>query len=135
MDYVGMEQNITLQQEVERLKGAVANLEEGRQALMLNKDEAVAEVRSLRTKLESFQAQVREVAIRVAKENDWCADGLNDVLRELNLPTYKPKWRVELTITVVAADDYDARDLVSELLAGADVEDYDISSYAEEVED
>jgi hypothetical protein len=135
MDYMGMEQNITLQQEVARLKGEVANLEQGRQALILNKDEAVAEARTLRLKLESFQAQVRDVAIRVAKENDWCVDGLNDVLGELSLPAYQPKWRVELTVTVVAADDYDARDLVSELLSGAAVEDYDISSYAEEVED
>jgi hypothetical protein len=127
----------TLVREVDRLAVEVVNLQAGRTALLEAKDEAVrlrneavAEAGVEKGKLNRFQAQVREVAIRVAQENDWCNGGLNDVLEELGLPKYTPKWTVTATMVVEAEDAYDAQSLVEDALGGSDkITDIDVPTY------
>ena len=49
---------------------------------------------------EAFRTQVRDVAIRVAEEQGWCDDGLNDVLDELGLdPKEFPRQRITVKVT------------------------------------
>ena len=53
--------------------------------------------------LAEYKAQVREAAIRVAKENNLCREGLNKELKALGLApvekTYKSSFWVEFTVT------------------------------------
>ncbi len=50
------------------------------------------------TALDEYKKLVRRVAIRVAKEQSWCDDGLNKVLEELFLPK-KQTFRVPVEVT------------------------------------
>lgn len=67
---------------------------------------------------ERFREQVRDVAIRVADENNWCDNGLNEVLAELNLAPKEREFEVtvtvtaqqERTITITAIDEDDAQE-------------------------
>jgi hypothetical protein len=44
------------------------------------------------SELDRYKRKVREVAIRVADEQGWCNEGLNEVLEELDLdPFYKTR--------------------------------------------
>lgn len=72
--------------------------------------------------LERYKTKVREVAIRVADEQSWCDQGLNDVLEELglepNLHTYRVTVRVvlhqEVTVEIQAGNREDVEQLVDE---------------------
>lgn len=71
-------------------------------------------------KLDEFKVQVRDAAIEVREENDWCIDGLNDVLRSLNLPEYNPKKYVEFKIRLLVEgydEDDDARTAAEDYIA------------------
>lgn len=47
---------------------------------------------------EEFRVKVRDVAIRVARQQDWCDEGLNDVLEELGLPRKTQAYDVEVDV-------------------------------------
>lgn len=49
---------------------------------------------------ERFETQVRDMAIRLYHEGQWCFDGLNSHLSELGLAEYTPGFTVEATLTV-----------------------------------
>lgn len=69
-----------------------------------------------------FRKQVREVAIRVAEEQNWCDQGLNEVLDELGLDRKEIEYNVtvnvtlhaSVTIPITAPSVHDARDLANE---------------------
>lgn len=65
-----------------------------REARQLRGELATAE-----QQLEAFQVQVRDVAIRVAQDQNWCDQGLNEVLEELGLPRKSSRYRVSVTVT------------------------------------
>lgn len=76
-----------------------------REALVRDLDVARAEAASLRRDIGTIRAQsdvfrdkVRVVAIRVAGEQGWCTEGLNDVLDELGLDPHVTKWQVEVHV-------------------------------------
>lgn len=54
---------------------------------------------TMRQQHEAFREQVREVAIRVAGEQEWCDPGLNGVLRELGLPEKVVAFKVAIQVT------------------------------------
>lgn len=91
-----------------------------------------------RQTLTKFKAQVRETAIRLAKENDVCDDGLNDFLSELGLPEKDEEYHVTVTFRNIEAADGDAAEAkVRAALSGAkDISDdapeydYTLSRYA-----
>jgi hypothetical protein len=65
------------------------------------------------TEHEAFKQQVREVAIRVAEEQTWCDNGLNEVLDELGLDRKeKPRYEVEVTVTYRFEFDHDDENLL-----------------------
>lgn len=91
-------------------------------------DESQREASSLRDRLneareqhEAFRTQVRDVAIRVADEQDWCVNGLNEVLDELDLPKRTREYEVQvevkqtITVTVEAVDEEEAQEKVEEM--------------------
>lgn len=49
--------------------------------------------------LEEYKAQVRETAIRVARDQNWCRDGLNAELKSLGLDPIEKGFTTELTVT------------------------------------
>ena len=97
-------------------------------------DENLRRERAVKHELEEFRTKVREVAIRVAEEMDWCNDGLNEVLEELGLPKLVTQWRVTVEVIVVDQSDEDeARDVVHDLLwsASDNIYDFDITDVEE----
>lgn len=81
------------------LAATVASLKQAQQALMTERQVAA-----------EFADQVREVAIRVADEQSWCTERLNDVLDELGLdarenPLYVFTVNVEYTVRGRRNDD------------------------------
>lgn len=83
-------------------------------------------------KLEVFKDQVREVAIRVADEQNWCRDGLNGVLEELELPEHNPRKYVEFKIRLLvegqnADDEDDAEQAARDYLENVVVYDEDVT--------
>lgn len=83
--------------------------------------------------LEAYKEQVREVAIRVADDQGWCRDGLNETLEELGLKKFVKKYLVTVQVKVIVEDpdvddDYDARseaqDFVNAQLSSNDDETY-----------
>lgn len=84
------------------------------------------EARKIRRELELFKKQVRDVAITVRDENDWCIEGLNGVLEELGLPEYNPKKYVEFKIRLLVEghdDDDDARTAAEDFIANIGYDD------------
>jgi hypothetical protein len=94
--------------------------------------------------LAAYKIQVREVAIRVAEEQDWCNEGLNEVLTELGLDGVTRSYRVpvELTATQTVYIDVEAIDIdhavsqvednytSSDLAQEADGDDWSVSDYS-----
>lgn len=83
----------TMQKQIEDLRAALdaRTAEVGEQRVRAN---------DLNTSLIAFQQQVREVAIRVADEQSWCDDGLNEVLEELGLDKKEPpEYDIEVHVT------------------------------------
>lgn len=73
-----------------------------------------ADLARVSREFEAFKNEVRDVAIRVADEQDWCRTGLNGVLEELGLKRYTKRFRVKLVVEIDIEDDdidddYDAR--------------------------
>lgn len=97
------------------------------------------ELARTRSELDAFKAQVREVAIRVADEQDWCNPGLNAVLDELGLPKKVTRFKVPVTVTasqqvwveVDADDEDDALDQVerSDVRDAIDRNDWEINDW------
>lgn len=73
-----------------------------------------------RRALDTFRAEVRTVAIRVAEEQGWCDEGLNDVLAELGMEPKETEWEVEVEVTarqtvtvrVTAKDEAEAQEKI-----------------------
>lgn len=64
----------------------------------------------MNAELEEYKERVRKEAIRVAQEQEWCDDGLNQALRNLDLPE-KKNFRVPVQVIsrrVVFAEVIDA---------------------------
>jgi hypothetical protein len=102
--------------------------------------ELTAQTERLQQQLENFREQVRKEAIRVARQQDWCDNGLNETMDNLGLPHVTDEDRLmpgkaeivlrlyrTATIDVVgAADDDDVYERAgglseSEVLAAANV--------------
>jgi hypothetical protein len=72
--------------------------------------------------LERFRTEVRDTAIRVAGENSWCDQGLNEVLSELGLDPKTTEWTVEVavvamqtvSVTITAGSESEAEERVIE---------------------
>lgn len=69
-------------------------------------------------KLARFRAQVREVAIRTAERQDWCDDGLNEVLTELGL---EPVGRTRL-VRVSVEVEVDREQVADEAVDGVEAD-------------
>lgn len=63
--------------------------------------------------LDSYKAEVRKEAIRVAARQNWCDDGLNETLRNLGLPE-KKTYRIPVTLTETRTVFLSIRDAESE---------------------
>lgn len=75
------------------------------------RDEARRHAAAALRQLESFKQRVRETAIEVHKEQEWCREGLNERLEQLGLDPYSPTFCVTALVTVtgtVEADDRNA---------------------------
>jgi len=85
--------------------------------------------------LNEFKEQVRETAIEVAAEQDWCTDGLNRVLGDLGLPTHSQEFEVSVLVRFYFRGTTDepepSQDWVSNSLSGLDNveldEDWEVS--------
>lgn len=83
-----------------------------------------AELASERAASRDFQKLVRDTAIRVAEEQSWCDQGLNEVLEELGLEPKNKTYRV--TVRVFAYQDVETEiSAASENQAGEMALDYD----------
>jgi hypothetical protein len=104
---------------------------------MATKAQLEAEVKSLRRKAAEFdlyKAKVRDKAIEVANEQEWCRDGLNEALEDLGLtkvPTYMRRTAViSVTYTYDPTSDEDAGGEISHLVIGANrFTDYEIEAW------
>jgi hypothetical protein len=83
---------MTLTQQLEEVQRQKAALEQRLQ-------EEHFRVVNAQTTLDSFRDQVREKAIEVAKENNFCNGGLNEVLEELGLQPLPSVFTVEIEFT------------------------------------
>lgn len=80
--------------------------------------------------LQDFRRRVRDKAIEVAAEQDWCRPGLNEVLRDLGLPEHDPRFKVPLRVRayqtvwveVSASDEEDAIEEAEHNLGEGDLE-------------
>lgn len=84
--------------EAEALRREVANLRsrEGGTATA----EANARLAMLRDQYESFQRDVRDLAIQKAGELGWCRSGLNEALEQLGLEPHSDLYRVPVEVIV-----------------------------------
>jgi multidrug efflux pump subunit AcrA (membrane-fusion protein) len=100
---------------------------------------------SARSELDAFKAQVREVALEAKKENNWCDDGFNSVMQELELEPLPHTIVIEIevratqTVTVeLTSNDLDemTEEAAREHIEGGNVDFSDlITSYNWEYED
>lgn len=87
--------------EVSKLAEELAEARASNEQQTERRDELLLQLRSVQDELTRFRRRVRDTAIRVADENGWCDDGLNDVLTELDLEPKAPPVRsfaVEVTL-------------------------------------
>jgi hypothetical protein len=84
----------TIVQQAEQLAAAA---DEGA-ALQARLNSEGQESARLRNRYRAFQAQVRDLAIKTHRDEDWCLDGLNAALKELGLAEYEPRTEYEVTV-------------------------------------
>ena len=103
--------------------GMVAELQEELRQAKVEAGQRQELLRQRAREFEAFRRQVREVAIRVAKEMSWCNDGLNEVLDELGLVNYTPRYAVNMVFRVqVIVESDDENDAERLALRYVDVE-------------
>jgi hypothetical protein len=132
----------TLQDDLLSSKSLVAALEQQRDAANANLQREIEARRAAQAALTRFQEQVRDVAIRVAEEQSWCDNGLNEVLEELGLERKEKEYEVEVrvegwayvTVTVTATNDDEAGEKAIEEIENGNQDTSDLDWNVESTE-
>lgn len=81
-------------------------------ALESERNDAREKLGHMLGRLDSFKAQVKEVAIEQMREGRWCLGGMNEQLERLGIEQYMPRYVVSMTVDLVmeveAEDEEDA---------------------------